>query len=157
MVEQDTVVGWLEQQRITEYDTDPGPLEEGFLWAVTFRPENRYRVVIGQRHVQWNDLAMQISVTISDDHREGLEALDQDTREMLWYDLRIALLQKPVGYSLDFSGDEENELLAGVNVGYRLLEDNLTKAGFFRRHHQLQSASTLAIQLLKKAIRFGEW
>lgn len=154
MIERETVETWLAQEGLEHEETE---IEEppGYRWALAFQGQV-YQTVVVHPDVDWNHLMMQVSVNISDNHRSTLRELDPDTRDRFMYDLRIALLEKPVGYQLVLD-DGEPEILEEMVFGYNLYEDPLQKAGFLRRNHQLQTTALLGVQMIRKLDRFKEW
>lgn len=154
MIPHEVVTQWLEEEGVEAVDAEIP--EEDVLWAITFRVSGRFQTLVAHRNVEPTDISMQTSLDVAPNHQEALKAASADDRDSFMYDLRVALLQSPVGYTLEFS-DDEPEIWTKVWFGLRLFEENVTKAGFFRRHHQLQSAAALAAVMIQKFERFGTW
>ena len=153
-VEQPTVEQWLDDVEIGHKPFDLEG-EDGYRWAIL--AESRpFNMVIAQREAGFPCLTMQVSLSVAENHRETLRALDADTRDRFLFDLRITLLQKPVGHNLVY-GTDEPEIPVQVLFVYNLFEVPPERSGFMRRHHQLQQAAQLAGQMFQKLERFNEW
>lgn len=156
MVEKATVEEWLEIAGFEYGDAVvEAPAADDFRWALNFAGGN-YLTFAAQRDVEPNWVVMQVSVTIADSHLAILRKLSEDVRDRFIFDLRIALLDQPVGQQLRFH-DEDPEILAEITIGLHVLEDPLQMSGFFRRNHQLQSAAMLGAQMMRKLARFEDW
>lgn len=158
MIESETVQEWLdrvgvERQTVTEHVA----VEEIEVdWAIAFQTAGGYTTVVAHPPVDFTRLLMQVELSVSDDHQSVLAELTENTRDRFYHDLRITLLQQPVGHYLDFA-DEQPRVLKSLIFQLNLFEDPVQMAGFFRRHHQLQSAAKLGAQMVKKLARFEEW
>lgn len=156
MVSEEQVRKWLAQQDVEATQAELDEDEEEAHWALVFRVPGRYQTLVVHRKVEYTNIAMQTSINVSPDHQEALRKADEDRRDRFIYDLRIKLLETPVGHSLEFSEDEP-KICTRAWFGLQLFEENVTRAGFFRRHHQIQSAATLTAVMLQKFERFPEW
>jgi hypothetical protein len=156
MIERALIEGWLADAGLEaqEVELDEEVVDD-FAWALMFKGV-AFKIVVAHRAVEWNALMMEVSLNVADDHIELLRGLDPDVRDRFMHDLRILLLQQPVGYQLRFL-DDEPEILSAFTVGLTAMEEPLQRSGFFRRNHQLQSASLLAVQVIRKLARFGTW
>lgn len=142
---------WLTDAGI---ESEPVEVLPEFRWGLR-TAGHPYGVTIGEKDSEWPTVMMEIRLAVSPQHAEALEAVTEDERDAFVYDLRMALLRQPVGQAIEF--DEETGLMARVVLGTQLMEDPITRAGFFRRHHQLQTSGIIVSQLLKRLDRFRSW
>lgn len=150
LADREIVEQWLTDSEIGFTSEDPGP---GFTWAL-LTEGSPFRITIARRDVEHPHIQLQARIAISPEHRSVLEQVDDDARDAFVFDLRIALLQKPIGQSMEI---DEDGRLVGVVLGYSLLEEHPSRAGFFRRHHQIQSGGLLVSQFFQKLTRFRRW
>lgn len=155
MIEQSQITQWLDAENIPY---EPSNAEEGtrFAWALIMRPPGALSTALAARAAPHSDLLMEVTVAVADQHKDILRTLDPDARARFMFDLHLALLGKPTGYSLEVSEDDPS-VVSRIIVGHRVLEDPLTRAGFFRRQHQIQSAALLVVTMFQKLDRFRAW
>jgi hypothetical protein len=144
---------WLTDWGITAKEEDPP--NESIRWIVSFQPESAFRIVVARKAVDYSWLQMETGLTLAEEHRQILVALDEDARDRFMLDFRIKMASMPVGYSLNFS--KADTIMEGITIGLNILEDPLLRSGFFRRHHQIQSAAQVAVLMVQKMARFQAW
>ena len=161
-ITRDEVEQWIEDAGLAY---EPALLEEAseytseYEWALIERGRT-YALVIAHRRKEYNSLFLQIRLSLAEAHTDSLRALDDDTRKLFIYDLRLALLGQPVGFSFEFEegeGDDDTKVLAHVNLGYNLFEEPIRRAGFLRRTHQMQTAAHTVSTMFQKLKHMGEW
>lgn len=160
MIEKAEIQRWLDDARLTHRDAEIPKNSDDVQtqWALVAETKP-FPILVAQQGEGYSRIVMQATVTVAALHVEALEALDPDDRDRFLHDLRIHLLNMPVGYQLGFKREDESAsgVLADLVFGYNLFEDPPTRAGFFRRVHQIQTAALLGSELLKKMKRFGRW
>ena len=153
-IELDVVRGWLDDQRL-EYDAVEPPTEDGrkHLWALAVSAT--FNTLVTQVDAPYNHLTMQVRISVSKAHLETLAAVEVDDRDRFLYDFQITMHQQPIGFALEVA--EERKVVQGFIVGINLLEEEIQRAGFFRRLHQIQSAAAVGAKMLQKLHRFQAW
>ena len=153
MTDRSEIARWLEQAGVSfeevELQADT-PAD----WAIITEAKP-YQVFVAEPSKFDTGLRMELQLGVSDEHRESLAKLAKDDLDRFLFDLRLALLERPVGFNIVRPSEEA--LPAAVRFAINVLEDPLTKAGFFRRHHQLQTAAMFAATMFQKMHRFHSW
>lgn len=150
-----TVADWLEGLGVP-YVSSVELTDLDYEWALRIGEEDGPQVLAVQQGKEFNNVRLQTSINVSTQHREVLRSVGEDVRDAFYHDLRITLLQQPIGSSLSFLEDEPG-ILADFTIGINLLDDQVTRSVFFRRHHQVRSATTLAVVMIQKIVRFETW
>jgi len=153
MIEQATIEQWLQDAGIESAEIEAEPASE-YAWALGFKAP--LDVAAAHKAVEHNHLLMQLTLNVSEEHEAALRALGDEEREDFNFALRIALLERPVGYQLTLAEDNDT-VLKQLTFGINVYEDPLQRAGFFRRNHQLQSAALLAAVMVRRLAQLGKW
>jgi len=149
-----TIEAWLDDAGLTY---TPVALEDdaGLAWALDVRGQ-AFGTLVAGREIEPRRLQIQVAVDVSEPHRAAVAALDERSREIFLYDLRIAMYRTPVGHWIHFV-DETSRLPRQVGVGMSLYEEELQRSGFLRRNHQLQSAAHIIALMFQKVTHMGTW
>lgn len=153
MSNREKIEGWLKDWEISF--TEEEPANESYDWVISFKPSPSFRTVVAQKAVDYSWIQLECSLALVDDHLKTLAALDEATREEFMHDFRIQMASLPVGYTISL--DEQTGLMTRITLGLNVLEDPLQRAGFFRRHHQIQSAAQIAVLMIQKMARLKGW
>jgi hypothetical protein len=155
MIDQALVTKWLDQEAIDFAPAVELREPEKFAWAILMSPKGLFSSTVAARAVEWSDLSIELNLGIAESHREALSALPPKIRERFLFDLRIALLERPIGHVIELPESPPLVPLR-VTIGCRIFEEPITRAGFFRRHHQVQSAALIAATMIQKIATLGE-
>lgn len=148
-----TIVRWLSDLELGVEDIEA---TQGVEWAIITEP-HPFRVVVERPAVEWAQLVMQVNLGISPVHVDPFVALPTENRDGFLIDLRLHLNALPVGHRLIFEEKSDPSTLQGVQFLLNLFEEQVTRAGFFRRHHQLQSAGRSASLMFQKLALYERW
>lgn len=152
MSDRETIISWLTDWGVGVQD-EALP-DESFAWVISLKPESAFSVTLARKAVDYTWLQMECALNLVQDHRDALTSMDDDSRDKFIFNLRLKMASLPVGYTLIV--DENDGILSGIVIGLNILEDPLQRAGFFRRHHQVQSAAQIAAIMVQRMARFGE-
>lgn len=148
---QDQIVQWVADVGLT---TDVGvDLGEGNRWTVLIEGVP-FRVMIARKAFEHMHLRMEAHLEVVPEHREAFLAMSKDEQDRFSFDLKLALLAKPTGHRLEA---DEDGVPSGLVVAYNLFEEPITRGGFFRRVHQIQTTAMVGALYFQKMARFGSW
>lgn len=158
MIDRPKVERWLQETGVDVTEAaDSAEADEGFRWHVVFKG-GAFSTVVACRDVDWVQLQFQVTINVSEDHRDLIASLDPDTRDRFMFDLRIALLQQQVMYRIDSPAEGSHKgIPERLTFALTAYEESLTKAGFLRRNHRLQNVALLTVQMVQKLARFKDW
>lgn len=158
MLRSSTVQEWLEGLGY-EFEEPPVPEEiaDNIEWALAYRPKDLYHTSVSQQGTDQNDVALQIGIEVSDEHRSAIEELDEQDRVRFLHDLRLALIDRESFFTIE--GEEKDGTAFPVQLvaGRRLLDDNITRSQFFDAQSELQSTGLMFVTMLRKVESLGEW
>lgn len=131
----DQVQNWLmgEGWQISE---QPHP---GALWLIRAEDGARRKVLVGQNQARPDQIHLEASVNLSDEHRTLFENLPDDERRQILWKLRFRLL----ALNVDFVGVAEP--MRSVLLTQRIYMDGLSKDGFLQRFQVVRNAVVTVI------------
>ncbi|MEZ5330486.1 MAG: DUF2299 family protein [Thermoanaerobaculia bacterium] len=115
-------------------------------WLLVAVHPSQIRLQVGQKTEHPQILILQASVSLSEEHRQQLEALAPSLRAAVLWDLRIDLLRS--GFEFDGLG----EPLDRVRLHRRLFVEDLTRTGFLERVDALRHLVLLVITRVSRAL-----
>lgn len=135
-------------------DDDPG-----FEWGLVVSGQ-AFQTIVAQRRSAFNYLAIQATVSISDEHQAILRSLDEDERTSFVYDLSLALHGQAIGHSVEFELDEsgaQTRYPLRVTLGTNLTEEPIERADFLRGNHTVQTGATIVALMFQKMAHRRGW
>jgi hypothetical protein len=149
------VVEWLESIGLGHELVTDLPPDSGYAWAIRTTGQ-AFSVIVAQRAVDRPHLFLQVGISVAEVHRAVLAGLDGLSRELFVLDLRLALLQQPVGFIIEYP-DDDRAVPDSITLGFNMIEDKPQMAGFARRHHQMLTAGHVAVTMFKKVALLDRW
>ncbi len=135
-----TIQGWLQEEGwSTRFETAPEAS-----WAITGVDQGNRHLVVAQRHDRHDQILINGSVNVSQQHRECIGALSEDERTEFMYELMFRLL------TLDIEFDIIGQPLERVNIAQRIYYDGLTKDSFLQRVSLIRKGVVLVITSVQR-------
>ncbi|WP_419162015.1 DUF2299 family protein [Candidatus Palauibacter sp.] len=131
--------------------------DAGWTWGVvvTTKPEPSSGVLVAQRSEDPGYIAIQSNIVVSDDHLATLASLTDRALRTFLADLKLTIFAIPV--EAVFAGEvPEGERRDGsmeVTLTRRLVDEQVTRVGFFAGYRAVRSASNIFKRFEKLAAR----
>ena len=142
-----------------EHQRHPVDGDSGLEWGLLVSGQ-AFKAIVAQRTVDFNYLAIQASIAVSEEHQAVLRSLSDDARATFLYDLRLALHQRAIGHAIEYELDESGDATtfpARVTVGTNLVEPPMARADFFRANHIVQTGATIVALMFQKMAHRRSW
>ncbi len=154
----ESVEGWVEGFGLRYH---PHPLEDdtGYEWGLVVSGQ-AFQTIVAQRRAAFNYLAIQATVSVSEEHQAILRSLDEDERASFVYDLSLALHDQAIGHSVEFELDEsgaQTKCPLRVTLGTNLTEEPIERADFLRGNHTVQTGATIVALIFQKMAHRRSW